>query len=142
MSSSLQSYGLGPSRPLCPSEFSRQEHWSGLPCPRPADLPDPGIEPTSLMSLSLADRFFTTSTIWEAPIYPDKAIISKDTYTSMFIAALCKMARTWKQPKCSLTEERINRKRCSTYTMEYYSATKKNKIVPFAETYRTAHRVK
>ena len=30
--------------------FSRQEHWSGLPCPSPGDLPDPGIEPTSLTS--------------------------------------------------------------------------------------------
>ena len=58
MSSSLQSYGLGPSRPLCPSEFSKQEHWSGLPCPPPVDLPDPGMEPTSLMSLSLADMEF------------------------------------------------------------------------------------
>ena len=28
--------------------FSRQEHWSGLPCPPPVDLPDPGIKPTSL----------------------------------------------------------------------------------------------
>ena len=30
--------------------FSRQEYWSGLPCPPPGDLPDPGIEPMSLMS--------------------------------------------------------------------------------------------
>ena len=29
--------------------FSRQEYWSGLPCPPPGDLPDPGIEPTTLM---------------------------------------------------------------------------------------------
>ena len=34
--------------------FSRQEYQSGLPCPYPGDLPDPGIEPTSLMSLALA----------------------------------------------------------------------------------------
>ena len=40
--------------------FSRQEYWSGLPCPPPADPPDPGIEPESLMSLALANRFFTT----------------------------------------------------------------------------------
>ena len=44
--------------------FSRQEYWSGLPCP-PGDLPDPGTEPTSLMSPALAGRFFTTSTTWE-----------------------------------------------------------------------------
>ena len=30
--------------------FSRQEYWSGLPCPPPGDIPDPGIEPASLMS--------------------------------------------------------------------------------------------
>ncbi|ELR45730.1 hypothetical protein M91_15238, partial [Bos mutus] len=41
--------------------FSRQEYWSGLPFPTPGDLPDPGIEPMSLISLALADRFFTTS---------------------------------------------------------------------------------
>ena len=46
--------------------FSRQEYWSGLPCPPPGDRPDPGIEPMSLMSSALADRFFTTSTTWEA----------------------------------------------------------------------------
>ena len=46
--------------------FSRQEYWSGSPCPPPGDLPDPGIELTFLKSLELAGRFFTTSTTWEA----------------------------------------------------------------------------
>ena len=41
-------------------EFSRQEYWSGLPFPSLGDLPDPGIEPTSLASLALAGRFFTS----------------------------------------------------------------------------------
>ena len=41
--------------------FSRQEHWSVLPCPSPGDLPDPGFEPGSLMSLVLAGRFFSAS---------------------------------------------------------------------------------
>ena len=45
--------------------FSRQECWSGLPCPPPGHLPDPGIEPASLMSLALSGRFFTTGTAWE-----------------------------------------------------------------------------
>ena len=40
--------------------FSRQEYWSGLPCPPPGDIPDPVIEPTSLMSPALVGRFFTT----------------------------------------------------------------------------------
>ena len=40
--------------------FSRQEHWSGLPCPPPGDLPNPGIETTSLTSPALVGGFFTT----------------------------------------------------------------------------------
>ena len=43
-----------------------QEYWSGLPFHSPGDLPDPGIETLSLMFPALADRCFTTSTIWEA----------------------------------------------------------------------------
>ena len=46
----------------------------------------------------------------------------------MFFAALFKIARTWKQPKCPSTEKWI----C---TMEYYSAIKKNEIMPFAATW-------
>ena len=45
--------------------FSRQEYWSGLPCPAPWDLPNPGAEPTPLMSPVLAGGFFTTSATWE-----------------------------------------------------------------------------
>ena len=40
--------------------FSRQEYWSGLPLPPPGDLPNPGIQPTSLKSPTLAGGFFTT----------------------------------------------------------------------------------
>ena len=47
--------------------FSRQEYWSGLPCPPPRRLPDPGIEHTSLASPALAGGFFTTNATWEAP---------------------------------------------------------------------------
>ena len=46
--------------------FPRQEYWSGLPCPPPGDLPNPGIELASLMSPPLTDRFFTTSATWVA----------------------------------------------------------------------------
>ena len=49
--------------------FSRQEYWTGLWCPPPGDLPNPGIKPTSLMSPALAGRFFTTSATWEALVY-------------------------------------------------------------------------
>ena len=44
----------------------RQEYWSGLPCPPPGSLPNPGTEPASLMSLALAGRFFTTSATQKA----------------------------------------------------------------------------
>ena len=46
--------------------FSREAYWSGLPCPSPGDLPNPGIEPVSPTSPALAGRFFTTSSPWEA----------------------------------------------------------------------------
>ena len=46
--------------------FSRQEYWNGLPCFRPGELPDPGVEPAFLMSPVLAGRFFTSSVTWEA----------------------------------------------------------------------------
>ena len=45
--------------------FSRQEYCSGLACPPPEDLPDPGVEPVSLMSPALASGFFTISAPWE-----------------------------------------------------------------------------
>ena len=51
-------------------KFSREEHWHGLPFPFPGDLPDPGVEPASLMSPALAGRFLTTSATWKAqPTY-------------------------------------------------------------------------
>ena len=51
--------------------FSRQEYWSGLPCPPPEDLPDSGIKlMQSVLSPTLAGGFFVTSTTWEAPISP------------------------------------------------------------------------
>ena len=47
--------------------FSRQDYWSGLPCPPPGHLPDPGIEITSAFISCIAGRFFTHWTTWEAP---------------------------------------------------------------------------
>ena len=46
--------------------FFRQIYWSGLLYPPPGDLPDPGIEPMSLMPLALADKFFATSVTGKA----------------------------------------------------------------------------
>ena len=63
-------------------------------------------------------------------IYPEKTIIQKEACTTMFIAALFTIARTWKQPKCPSTDERI-KKMWHIYTMEYYSAIKRNEIELF-----------
>ena len=51
-------------------------------------------------------------------IYPEKTIIENDTCTPLFIAALFTIARTWKQPKCPMTDEWI-KKLWYIYTMEY-----------------------
>ena len=67
-------------------------------------------------------------------IYPEQTIIPKDTCTPMFIAALFTVARSWKQPKCPSTDECI-RKMWYIYTMEYYSAIKRNEIGSFVETW-------
>ena len=58
-------------------------------------------------------------------IYPQKAIIQKYTCTPTFIAAIFKIARTWKQPICPLTNEWAKKLRY-IQTMEYYSAIKRN----------------
>jgi len=62
----LWPHGLYPARPFYPWWFSRQEYWSGLPCPPPGDLPDPETELMSFMSPALSGKFVTTSTTWEA----------------------------------------------------------------------------
>ena len=66
-------------------------------------------------------------------IYPEKTIIQKDTCTLMFTAALFTIARSRKQPKCPSTDEWI-KKMWYIYTMEYYSAIKRNEIGSFVET--------
>ena len=58
-------------------------------------------------------------------IYPDKKFLKKEC-TRMFTAALFTIAKTWKQSKCSLTDDWI-RKMWYIYTMEYYSSIKRTK---------------
>ena len=67
-------------------------------------------------------------------IYPENTIVQKDTYTPMFIAELFIIAKTWKQPNYSSKDEWI-KMMWYICTMEYYSAIKKNKIMPHAATW-------
>ena len=76
----------------------------------------------------------TTNTLYqEGPAIPllgihtEEIIIEEDTCTPMFIAALFTTARTWKQPRCPSADEWI-RKLWYIYTVEYYSAIKKEHI--------------
>ena len=68
-------------------------------------------------------------------IYPrDTGVLfRRDTCTPMFIAALSTIAKVWKQAKYPSMDEWIKNK-WYIYTMEYYSAIKKNEILPFATT--------
>jgi hypothetical protein len=66
-------------------------------------------------------------------IYPEDAPpCNKDTCSTMFIAALFIIAKSWKEPRCPSTEEWIQ-KMCYIYTMEYYSAIKNNEFMKYLD---------
>ena len=67
-------------------------------------------------------------------IYPEKTMTQKDSCTPVFIAALYTIAKTWEQPKCPSTEEWL-RKLWYLYTMEHYSAIKRNEITAIEATW-------
>ena len=73
-------------------------------------------------------------------IYPEKTIIQKESCTTMFIAALFTIARTWKQPKCPSLDEWI-KKMWHIYTMEYYLAIKRNEMEVFVVRWMTLESV-
>ena len=78
------------------------------------------------------------------PINPKETKTEKDTCTPLFIAALFIIARTWKQPRCPLADKWI-RKMWYIYTIEYYSAIKKNAFESVLMRWRASpvpHRVK
>ena len=78
------------------------------------------------------------TTIWSSNPTPGQTsgqtFIEKDTCTPRFTAALFTIVETWKQPKCPLMDEWM-KKMWYIYTVEYYAAMKKNKIMPFAATW-------
>ena len=78
VSYSLQPHGLEPARLLCPWGFSRQEYWSGLSCPPPRDLPNPGIK---LRSPALQED----SLLFEPPGKPNSLVQLKSFVSSTII---------------------------------------------------------
>ena len=73
--------------------FSRQEYWSGSPFPNPGDLPDAGIEPTSLIFPALAGEFFTTSTTREASSHLLTLNPNKNIYYLMWASLLAQLVK-------------------------------------------------
>ena len=67
-------------------------------------------------------------------MYLEKNMVGKDTCTPVFVAALFTRVKTWKQPKCPSTEKGI-KKMWYICTVEYYSAIKKNEIMPYTATW-------
>ena len=68
-------------------------------------------------------------------------LIQKDSCTSMFLATLFTIVKTWKQPKCQLIDNWFEENVVYTHTVEYYSAIKKNEILPFAATWMDIDKV-
>ena len=115
MSDSLRPYGLLACQVPLSTGFSWQEYWSGLPCPPPGNLPDPGIKSMSLTSPALAGRFFTTSTIWEAwnlsalisgpqgnPIYRPHGYPSGTCSDTLWNTPDCRVFSPGQPPNCHL----------------------------------------
>ena len=87
--------------------FSRQESWSRFPFPSPGDLPDPGIEPASLMSPALAGGFYATVTMWGAQSpnhtgqFPPRLQRRCNITVSLAMCSPCQLSRS----RCSKADE-------------------------------------
>ena len=81
--------------------FSRQEYWSGLPCPPPGDLPNAGTELASLMSRALAGRFFATNATWEDPCMYVHVSICMGVFLVQFFEKLMHYSLLFKKKKKS-----------------------------------------
>ena len=113
--------------------FSRQEYWSGLPCPPPGHLPNPGIKPESLTSLALAG--FTTSTTWEAQyiyIYIYKQKLYMQTLNKYNQEAMPGTMWLWERPvrdcvQSKITTNEIKWKRASSPSFCWLCSFSSNK---------------
>jgi hypothetical protein len=85
------------------------------------------------ITVKLALKMWMDPAILFLNIYPEDApTCNKDTYSTMFIAALFIIARIWKEPRCPSTKEWIQ-KMWYIYTMEYYAAIKNNEFMNFLD---------
>jgi len=75
VSNSLQADGQQPARLLCSQGFSRQEYWSGLPCPPPGDFPNPRIKPRSPALQMAQSDFLPTEPPGKPHIYSTESLM-------------------------------------------------------------------
>ena len=99
--------------------FSRQEYWRGSHFLLQGIFPTQGSKP----GLPYGRHTLPSEPLGKSDCEETK--IEKDTYIPLFIATLFTIARTWKQPRCPLTDDCIE-KFSYIYTMVYYSAIKRN----------------
>ena len=86
--------------------FSKQECWSGLPCPSPGALPNPGIEPVSLKNPALAEGLFIISATWEAPVlvyyFPIAALTNCHQFIGFSFSSVAQLCPPlWDSMDCS-----------------------------------------
>ena len=110
--------------------FSRQGYWSGLPCPPPGALPDPGIKPKSLKSPALAGGFFITSATWEAQAFQCSA------FQAVEVASF-HIKRTRMLCKCSSQCDAFPCKPRSSPGQEHHCYTFNSLSSPFSSILRT-----